>query len=212
MSITFSAIIDKIRGMAAANGSAVSYLPAEHPANLLDLLANPKGPSLESAFLRDGDVGAGDPAAPAEPGHGAAQLVKPAGLPVLDYRTASSPVDLDLHLAHIRYLGRMAGTAAMRRLGAVETQPGGTLLRPTRTRHSPADQMVVSYMHPCCTAAMLPKGKGGVVGTDLRVYGADGLRVVDASVFPVLPSAHLSAAAYAVAEKAADIIIRHWSG
>ena len=63
------------------------------------------------------------------------------------------------------------------------------------------DQMTFSFMHPCCTAAMMPKAKGGVVGPDLKVHGADGLRIVDMSVLPLLPSSHLSATAYAVAEK-----------
>ncbi|KAK3367424.1 choline dehydrogenase [Lasiosphaeria ovina] len=201
MSITYPAIIDKIYGMAAANGSAVSYLPAEHCPNpdmaagyrqqllaLLDLLANPKAPSLESVFA----TGTSVPAILLHPlSRGTAQLnlPDPLGLPVLDYRTASNPVD-----------SGDGGDAAARRG------------RDAARRYA-AGQMVVSYMYPCCTAAMLPKGKGGVVGTDLRVHGADGLRVVDASVFPVLPSAHLSATAYAVAEKAVDIIIiRHWSG
>jgi choline dehydrogenase len=61
--------------------------------------------------------------------------------------------------------------------------------------------MTFSFMHPCCTAAMMPKSKGGVVGPDLKVHGADGLRIVDMSVLPLLPSSHLSATAYAVAEK-----------
>jgi hypothetical protein len=38
----------------------------------------------------------------------------------------------------------------------------------------------------------------------LKVHGATGLRVVDMSVLPVLPSSHLSALAYAVGEKVSD--------
>jgi choline dehydrogenase len=60
--------------------------------------------------------------------------------------------------------------------------------------------------HYSGTAAMLPRELGGVVDPSLRVYGTEGLRVVDSSVFPLIPGSHLQAAVYAVAEKAADII------
>jgi choline dehydrogenase-like flavoprotein len=53
---------------------------------------------------------------------------------------------------------------------------------------------------------MMPLELGGVVDTNLTVYGTSNLRVVDTSVFPVIPGAHLQAVAYAVAEKAADMI------
>lgn len=53
---------------------------------------------------------------------------------------------------------------------------------------------------------MMPLELGGVVDANLTVYGTQNLRVVDTSVFPVIPGAHLQAVAYAVAEKAADII------
>lgn len=59
--------------------------------------------------------------------------------------------------------------------------------------------------HPCGTAAMMPRDLGGIVDTALRVYGVDGLRVVDASVLPLIPAANLQATTYAVAEKAADL-------
>ncbi|KAH7102109.1 aryl-alcohol oxidase [Auriculariales sp. MPI-PUGE-AT-0066] len=47
---------------------------------------------------------------------------------------------------------------------------------------------------------------GGVVGADLRVKGTEGLRVIDVSVLPYIPSAHTVAAAYIVGERGADLV------
>jgi choline dehydrogenase-like flavoprotein len=54
---------------------------------------------------------------------------------------------------------------------------------------------------------MAPKSAGGVVDDRLRVYGVDGLRVVDASIMPLMPSSHIVAVVYAIAEKAAAMIL-----
>lgn len=60
--------------------------------------------------------------------------------------------------------------------------------------------------HPCGTCAMLPQELGGVVDTQLKVYGTQNVRVVDSSMMPLITSSNLQPTVYAVAERAADLI------
>ena len=59
--------------------------------------------------------------------------------------------------------------------------------------------------HPSCTCPMGADGTG-VVDPALRVHGIDGLRVVDASVFPEVPRGNTNAPTIMVAEKAAAMM------
>ncbi|TRM60387.1 aryl-alcohol-oxidase from pleurotus Eryingii [Schizophyllum amplum] len=61
----------------------------------------------------------------------------------------------------------------------------------------------ITVNHACCTARA---GPGGVLDADLRVNWVNGLRVVDASIYPQIPEAHPQAPTYIVAERAADLI------
>lgn len=61
--------------------------------------------------------------------------------------------------------------------------------------------------HASCTCAIGPREDGGVVSSDFRVHGTEGLRVVDASVFPRIPGTFIVCAIYMIAEKAADAIL-----
>ena len=61
--------------------------------------------------------------------------------------------------------------------------------------------------HPTCTAKM-GMGADAVVDSHLRVRGIEGLRVVDASIMPAVVSGNTNAAVIAMAEKAADLILR----
>jgi choline dehydrogenase len=58
-----------------------------------------------------------------------------------------------------------------------------------------------TVFHPTSTCSM-----GRVVGGDLKVLGVEGLRVIDASVMPAVPSGNINAAVIAVAEKGADLV------
>jgi choline dehydrogenase-like flavoprotein len=61
--------------------------------------------------------------------------------------------------------------------------------------------------HASCTCPIGPKEQGGVLSSDFRVHGTQGLRVVDASVFPRIPGFFIVSAIYMIGEKAADVIL-----
>jgi choline dehydrogenase len=61
--------------------------------------------------------------------------------------------------------------------------------------------------HPCGTNRMGVDSRS-VVDEELRVRGVQGLRVVDASVFPLVPSSNIHPAVLMLAERASDLIRR----
>ena len=64
------------------------------------------------------------------------------------------------------------------------------------------EQASQTVYHPTSTCPM-----GTVVDSELRVFGVEGLRVVDASVMPTITRANTNAATIMIAEKASDLIL-----
>ncbi len=62
-------------------------------------------------------------------------------------------------------------------------------------------------LHPSCTAKMGVDDMSVTDPTSMGVHGLDGLRVVDASVFPYVTNGNIYAPVMMVAEKAADLIL-----
>jgi choline dehydrogenase-like flavoprotein len=113
--------------------------------------------------------------------------------------------DLDSVVAGIRFARKL--TAKLKAEGAIaqEEEPG-------EVRQS--DDELKEYVrtsawghHASCTCPIGPRDGGGVLASDFRVHGTEGLRVVDASVFPRIPGFFIVSAVYMVAEKAADVIL-----
>jgi choline dehydrogenase-like flavoprotein len=72
-------------------------------------------------------------------------------------------------------------------------------------------QLTMTFYHQCGTAKMGPASDPeAVVDPELRVYGVKGLRVVDASIMPFVPTAHTNGPVYMIAEKASDMIRDAW--
>lgn len=76
------------------------------------------------------------------------------------------------------------------------------------------DETILKYIkstllpvwHVAGTCRMLPQAQGGVVDSRLRVYGVKGLRIVDASIMPVIPDQHTQGVVFMITEKAAQMI------
>ena len=60
--------------------------------------------------------------------------------------------------------------------------------------------------HPSCTCKM-GKDETSVVDEELKVYGIDNLRIVDASVMPNIITGNLNASTVMIAEKASEMLI-----
>jgi choline dehydrogenase-like flavoprotein len=128
--------------------------------------------------------------------------------PTLDPRYFSHPLDLELHGRHTQWLETIAATEPM----ALLLKKNGRRIHAEKPVHDleTAKQIVeetfISHYHVTSTCSMLPKDLGGVVDERLLVYGVSNLRIVDASIFPMIPRGNIQASVYAVAERAADII------
>lgn len=64
----------------------------------------------------------------------------------------------------------------------------------------------MTIFHPCGTCRMGVDAMSVVDPLSMKVHGIDGVRVVDASVFPSMVSANINAAVMMTAEKASDLI------
>uniref|UniRef100_A0A1Q3FSG1 Putative glucose dehydrogenase/choline dehydrogenase/mandelonitrile lyase gmc oxidoreductase family n=1 Tax=Culex tarsalis TaxID=7177 RepID=A0A1Q3FSG1_CULTA len=142
--------------------------------------------------------------------------------PFINPNYLKHPTDIDCMTEAIRLAAKTAATEPFRRMNATIHWPRvrscanfGPFEEDFRTNR-PSDRYLECILrvsaltghHPGGTAAM---GRGGVVDSQLRVNGVNGLRVVDASVFPAPVSGTPNSVIIAVAERASDMIVKDHS-
>ncbi|OHW90101.1 GMC oxidoreductase [Colletotrichum incanum] len=129
------------------------------------------------------------------------------GKPIINPNYFAHEHDLDAAIQAIKYCRKIAQTEPMKSTWESEYEPGLDVVQTDEQWKQFALNTTLSIFHPVGTCSMLPKQDGGVVDSNLKVYGTSNLRVVDASVIPLLVSAHVQTAVYGIAEIAAERII-----
>lgn len=124
---------------------------------------------------------------------------RPFDPPIIDPRYGSNPVDVQVLQAALAFNRRLLETESLSRLEPIQIFPPADA--PPAQLAQYINQRWQTEYHPAGTCAMMPLELGGVVSPELLVYGTRNLRVVDASIMPMLPAAHLQAVVYGVAEK-----------
>ncbi|XP_074035201.1 glucose dehydrogenase [FAD, quinone]-like [Leptinotarsa decemlineata] len=124
--------------------------------------------------------------------------------------------DVRTFIAAIREIQRISQSPSLQRYGAkiVDTKiPGceGYQFNSDEYWECSLRTIIGSLYHQVATCKMGPKNNGAsVVDPRLRVHGIKQLRVVDTGVIPLPLTAHTNVPAYAIGEKAADLIKSDW--
>ncbi len=118
----------------------------------------------------------------------------------------SDPNDRRVHLGGMRLVRRMLSTPELAPYLEAETLPGSSVQSDDELLDFAFRNGSTTY-HLIGTARMGPRmDPTAVVDDRLLVHGMEGLRVVDASIMPSMPSANTYATTLMIAEKAADMI------
>lgn len=104
----------------------------------------------------------------------------------------------------VRAARRFVAQPPLDRMVVAETQPGPHYQSDAEILHA-YDQFATCGYHTIGTCRM-GRDADSVVDPKLRVRGVDGLRIVDTSVFPVMPSGNTQGPTMALAWRAADVI------
>ncbi len=130
----------------------------------------------------------------------------PSAHPSIDPNYLSAQADKHTAVRAIRLARDIAGQSAMDRYRPSEIKPGSAY-QSDEDLANVAGEMGTTIFHPVGTCRM-GADAFAVVGPDLRDKGVQGLRVVDASVMPSIPSGNPNSPTLMIAEKAADLILK----
>lgn len=140
-------------------------------------------------------------------GHVRITSADPFALPVVQPNYLADERDRQVVVAGLRMTRRFMQSTAMAHYFERETLPGPAVASDAELLNYARAYGITSF-HYVSTARMGPvDDPSAVVDARLRVHGLAGLRVADASVMPMIPSANTYAATLMIGEKAADMIL-----
>ncbi|TIN95502.1 MAG: alanine-phosphoribitol ligase [Mesorhizobium sp.] len=157
------------------------------------ILPNARGFTVNSTFLRPKSVGSVR-----------LKSADPSDEPLVDPRYLCDPSDREMALKSIRIIREVLAQGEIAKFIEVERLPGPS---------AQTDEELMGYIHQyaCCDYHPVGTCKMGidemaVVDPELRVRGIAGLRIIDSSIMPVLPSGNTNGPAMMIGEKGADLV------
>jgi len=128
--------------------------------------------------------------------------------PKIDPAYLEDPHDAEVLLKGIKMVRTIASHPAMQAMIVQETRPGPATM---------TDEQIMDYIRETTqtTWHIVGSCKAGtdsmaVVDPELRVRGVSGLRVIDSSVFPTIPSSNTNAPTIALGERGAEMVLNAW--
>lgn len=136
--------------------------------------------------------------------------------PLIDPNYFADETDLDVAVAGVRAVQQMLKTDAMKKINAklLDTPIPDCIQHKFDTDEywkCSARQITFTIYHLCGTCKMGPiEDSTAVVDSRLRVHGIQNLRIIDGSIIPEIPAAHINAPIIMIGEKGADMIKEDW--
>jgi choline dehydrogenase len=141
---------------------------------------------------------------PQSRGYVMAKTNRPGDAPAINPRYLSEDTDRRAVLGGVRYIRKLFEAPALQKFVGIESLPGAQVQ---------SDDEILDYArsygntvyHATCTC-MMGRHAMCVVDDELKVYGIEGLRVIDASIMPAVSSTNTNAPTIMIAEKGAAMI------
>ena len=122
--------------------------------------------------------------------------------PAIDFNFLAVPKDLDVLVRGFEVARSILAAPSFAPLAGREISPGPEVRGRAQIEEHIRGSLVTVH-HACGTCRL-----GDVVDSSLRVKGLDGLRVADGSVIPTVIAGNSNIPVNALAERAADLIMR----
>ncbi len=138
-------------------------------------------------------------------GHMELRSARPGDPPVIHMNLLGDRADLETLIAGTKIARKALATDAFRPYLVGELSPGPDVQ--TDDEWEDYTRQVASHVYHACGTCKMGTDPMAVVDPRLKVHGVDGLRVIDSSIIPQIPSGNLNAISMAIGDKGGKMVL-----